>query len=305
VFFRIGNFKTLVKVENKELKAMISLLDDPDTEIIDVVSSNLMKQGSSVIPELERAWESTLNEMVQERLENVIQHIQFNSSKENLKRWLSQGADYILDGAVYLAQFQFPDLQVKTVEKEIDKIKKDIWLEINNNLTALEKVKILNYIIFEIYKFKRNTANFYSPQNSYINLVLETRRGNPISLAIVYLAVAQKLNLPIYGVNLPKNFILAYKDEYRQSDSPDETEDILFYINPYNKGSVLGKREIDYFIHQQQLEPRKEYYVPCTNSDIIVRLINNMVLSYEKLDFKDKIERLKELLNLVEKFPST
>lgn len=291
-------------MENKELKAMISLLDDPDSEIIDVVSSNLMKQGTSVIPELEKAWETSLNEMVQERLENVIQHIQFNSSKENLKRWLSQGSDYILEGAVYLAQFQFPELQFHTVEKEIEKIKKDIWLEINNNLTALEKVKILNYIIFEIYKFKRNTANFYSPQNSYINLVLETRRGNPISLAIVYLAVAQKLNLPIYGVNLPKNFILAYKDEYRHSDSEDEREDILFYINPYNKGSVLGKREIDYFIHQQQIEPRKEYYVPCTNIDIIIRLINNMILSYEKLDFKDKIERLKELLNLIEKFPS-
>ncbi|NJK87893.1 MAG: hypothetical protein HC906_19945 [Bacteroidales bacterium] len=152
--------------------------------------------------------------------------------------------------------------------------------------------------------FKRNTANFYSPQNSYINLVLETKRGNPISLAIVYLAVAQKLNLPIYGVNLPKNFILAYKDEFRQTDSDDETEDILFYINPYNKGSVLGKREIDYFIQQQQLEPRKEYYVPCSNVDIIIRLINNMILSYEKLEFTDKIERLKELLELIEKSPS-
>lgn len=289
-------------MESKELKAMISLLDDSDTEVIHAISSNLMKQGTSVIPELERAWELTLNETVQERLESVIQNIQFNSSKENLKRWLTDGAEYILEGAVYLAQFQFPDLQVKTIDKEIEKIKKDIWLEINNNLTALEKVKILNYIIFEIYKFKRNTANFYSPQNSYINLVLETRRGNPISLAIVYLAVAQKLNLPIYGVNLPKNFILAYKDEYRQSDSADETEDILFYINPYNKGSVLGKREIDYFINQQQLEPRNEYYVPCSSAEIIIRLINNLILSYEKLDFKDKIIKLKELLDLVEKF---
>ena len=117
-------------------------------------------------------------------------------------------------------------------------------------------------------------------------------------MAIIYMAVAYKLNLPIYGVNLPKNFILAYKDEYRQHDSEDETEDILFYINPYNKGAVLGKREIDYFIEQQQLKQEKSYYTPCTNQEIIVRLINNLILSYEKLGFRDKISRLKELLGI-------
>jgi regulator of sirC expression with transglutaminase-like and TPR domain len=133
--------------------------------------------------------------------------------------------------------------------------------------------------------------------------VLETKRGNPVSLAIVYLAVANKLNIPIYGVNLPKNFILAYKDEYRQYDSEDESEDILFYINPYNKGAILGKREIDYFIQQQQLEAKREYFMPCTNKDIIIRLINNLILSYRKLQFIDKIEKLNQLLEIFENSP--
>ncbi|MBN2612745.1 MAG: transglutaminase family protein [Bacteroidales bacterium] len=285
-------------IDIKELKALISLLDDSDNEVINVVSSNLLNQGPEAIPELEKAWETTLNEQLQERLENVIQKIQFTHAKKNLQNWVRSGAENILEGAVYLAQFQFPELSFEAQDKEIEKIRKDVWLEINNNLTALEKIKVINYIIFEIHKFKRNSTNFYSPQNSFINQVLETKRGNPISLAIVYLAVAQKLNLPIYGVNLPKNFILAYKDEYRQHDSEDEKEDILFYINPYNKGAVLGRREIDYFIKQQQLEQRQEYYVPCSNSDIMVRLINNLILSYKKLDFTEKIERLQELLGI-------
>ena len=285
-------------IDVKELKALISLLDDSDNEVVSMVSSNLLDKGPEAIPELEKAWETTLNEQLQERLENVIQKIQFTNAKKNLKEWIDTGANYILEGAIYLSQFQFPDITVELFDKEIEKIKQDVWLEINNNLTALEKIKIINYIIFEIHKFKRNSTNFYSPQNSYINQVLETKRGNPISLAIIYLSVAHKLNLPIYGVNLPKNFILAYKDELRQYDSEDETEDILFYINPYNKGAVLGKREIDYFIQQQQLEPRKEFYVPCSNNDIIIRLVNNLILSYKKLDFTDKIEKLEELLTL-------
>ncbi len=287
-----------MNLDIKELKALITLLDDSDDEIVSIASSNLMNQGPAAIPELEKAWETTLNETLQERLESVIQNIQFNEAKQNLRIWNDSGAEHILEGATYLAKFQFPEITFESVDKEIDKIKQDVWLELNNNLTALEKIKIINYIIFEIHKFRRNSTNFYSPQNSYINQVLETKRGNPISLAIIYLAVANKLNIPIYGVNLPKNFILAYKDEYRQYDSEDETEDILFYINPYNKGAVLGKREIDYFIQQQQMEAKKEYFVPCTNKDIIVRLINNLILSYRKLQFTDKIEKLNELLGI-------
>jgi len=129
---------------------------------------------------------------------------------------------------------------------------------------------------------------------------MESRKGNPISLSIIYLSVAWKLGLPIYGVNLPKNFILAYKDEFRQHDSIDESEDILFYINPYNRGAVLGRKEIDYFITQQQIKSHPSFYVPCTNIDIITRLINNLILSFEKLGYAQKIIRMKELLRILE-----
>jgi len=283
-------------MDKSKIDALIALLDDPDIEVLNVVTDNLLREGIEIIPQLEKAWETTLDEKLQERLENVIHNIQFETTKKNLNKWSKSGAKYILEGAVYLSQFQFPEVSLVKVDAEVEKIKNDIWLEINNNLTALEKVKILNYVIFELHKFTRNTSNFYSPQNSYINQVIESKKGNPISLAIVYMAIAQKLGLPIYGVNLPKNFILAYKDELRGTDSSNDATDILFYINPYNKGAVLGRKEIEYFIQQQKLAIDKTYYTPCTNKDIVIRLINNLVLSYEKLGFNDKIERLKEIL---------
>jgi len=286
-------------VKNQEIKALINLLDDPDNEVINVVSDNLLKKGVNIIPLLEKAWESTLNELLQERLENVIQTIQFDITKNKLEKWCSTGYDNILEGAYNLALFQFPEIDFNMIDEEIENIRKDVWLEINNNLTALEKVKILNYVIFDLHKYSKNTSNFYSPQNSYINQVMETKKGDPISLAIIYMSVAYKLGLPIYGVNLPINFILAYKDEYRQYDSKDETEDILFYINPYNKGVVLGKREIDYFLAQQKLKHNRSYYVPCTNIDIILRLINNLIMAYEKVGFTDKINKLKELIRII------
>lgn len=279
--------------------AMISLLDDTDNEVINTVTGNLLQQGTEVIPELEKAWEGTPSEMIQARLENLIQEIQFKSVKIDLSSWVKTGAEYVLEGAFHVARFQFPDITITKMNEQIESIRKDVWLELNSNLTALEKVKILNYIIFDLHKFSRNNADFYSPQNSYINQVFETKKGNPISLSIIYLSVAWRLGLPIYGVNLPKNFILAYKDEFRQRDSIDESEDILFYINPYNRGAVLGRREIDYFITQQQIKSHPSFYVPCSNIDIIVRLINNLILSYEKLGYTQKIMRMKELLSVV------
>jgi regulator of sirC expression with transglutaminase-like and TPR domain len=287
-------------MDRREIQAMISLLDDSDNEVINTVTGNLLKQGTDVIPELEKAWEGTPSEKLQVRLENLIQEIQFNGLKNDLNRWVKTGAEYILEGAFYIARFQFPEISMSRLNEQIESIRKDVWIEINNNLTALEKVKILNYIIFDLHKFSRNNTDFYSPQNSYINQVFETRKGNPISLSIIYLSVAWKLGLPIYGVNLPKNFILAYKDEFRNHDAADESEDILFYINPYNKGAVLGRREIDYFITQQQLKPHPSFYVPCSNIDIIVRLINNLILSFEKLGYAQKITRMKELLRVIE-----
>ncbi len=287
-------------MDKREILAMISLLDDTDIEVINTVTGNLVKQGPEVIPELEKAWEGSPNEKIQTRLENLIQEIQFNGVKIDLERWIRTGAEYVLEGAFHVARFQFPDISIGKLNEQVESIRKDVWIEINSNLTALEKVKILNYIIYDLHKFSRNNDDFYAPQNSFINQVFESKKGNPISLAIVYLAVASKLELPIYGVNLPKNFILAYKDEFRHRDAADESEDILFYINPYNKGAVLGRREIDYFVSQQQLKPHPSFYVPCSNTDIVARLINNLILSFEKLGQVEKITRMKELLRVVE-----
>lgn len=281
---------------SQEIGTLISLLEDNDAEVLDVVKDELLKQGAPILPQLEKAWETASDLKLQERLENIIHHIQFSSAKNRLMNWVSEGAKDLLLGATYVAQFQYPGADYYKLNKSIEIISKDIYLSENRSLSAIEKVKLLNYVIYELNHFSRNTSNFYSPQNSFINQVLETRKGNPISLGIVYLIIAQKLKLPIYGVNLPKSFILAYMNEYRHYESPDITNDILFYINPYNKGTVLNKREIDHFIAQQKLSPQLDFYSPCDNKSIIMRMLTNLIIAYQKLGYTDKIKLLEEIL---------
>jgi len=286
-------------MNKQELKAILTLLEDPDKEIFEAVYQSLMDKGVDIVPDLEKAWEFSGNELIQDKLENIIQKIQLNFVHTLLSNWIRDGATDLLDGAYIVAKYQYPDLGLFEIQNPIEKIKHDAWLEINENLTALEKVRILNHIIFDNHKFIANTTNYYSPQNSYINQVILSKKGNPISLGILYASIAQKLGLPIYGVNLPKNFVLAYKDEFNEFINPEsKSENILFYINPFNKGAVLGRKEIDFFLKQQNITPDELFYQPCSNVEVIQRLLLNLIYSYEKLGYEPKIKELQTLLKI-------
>jgi regulator of sirC expression with transglutaminase-like and TPR domain len=282
-------------VKDKEIQALINLLEDPDERVNKAVSEKIREKGTEIIPSLEKVWETSMNQYLQQKIEELIQDIQFNFIKSELTQWVISGGENLLFGAFLVAKYQYPDLYFSEIEQQIDTMKREVWLELHDNLTALEKVRVINHILFAVNKFSRNTSNFYSPRNSYINQVLETRKGNPISLSIIYAAIARKLNLPIFGVNLPMNYVLAYLDpEYE-----DDPNGILFYINPYNRGTVLSKRDIDSFLQQQKLEPRDEYYTPCTNATTIERVLRNLLFSYEKLGYTDKTREINTLLKIL------
>ena len=286
----------MVKNE-KEIEALINLLDDPNEDVFRMVEENLLQQGTDIIPALEEAWESSPDKFYQERLEDMIHQIQFNSTELQFSRWIREGSNDLLEGIFLVARFQFPELSFAEIHDPVEQLKKDVWIELNDNLTALEKVKILNHIIFKIHKFSENSSNFYDPNNSYINKVLESKTGNPISLGILYTVIGQKLGLPIYGVNLPKNFILAYKDSADLYETGDE--DILFYINPFKSGAVLGRREIDYFLKQHKIKPQKKFYIPCSNLEIIARVLNNLLHAYEKENNQIKINQIEKIISIL------
>jgi regulator of sirC expression with transglutaminase-like and TPR domain len=284
----------------EEIQALLQLLDDPNAEVNQTVTTRILEQGPIILPDLEAAWEGSMDPTHQERIINLIQEIQTQYNHNQLQKWVRTGQNDLLKGVFLISRYQYPDLEMKELEISLDRIIKDIWLELNNNLTALEKVRILNHIIYDVHGFTKNTKNFYSPQNSFINQVLETGKGNPISLAVIYSIIAQRLNLPIFGVNLPKNFILAYKDELVVGSGFDEVaEDILFYINPYNRGAVLGKREIEYFLKQQKIEPQESHFRPCSNLEMIARILHNLINAYHKSGYREKADLYEGVLKMI------
>ena len=284
-------------MDSKQFELMLTLLEDPDKKVYEAVSKNLMDQGIDIVPKLEKAWEVMPHEKTQEKIETIIHNIQFESTKKSLRIWRDSEKKDLLEGAYYIARYQYPELSYEELDRKIEGIKKEVWLELNNNLTALEKCRIINHFMFQKHRYSRNLSNYHSPQNSYINIVIETKKGNPITLSIIYAAIAQRLELPVFGVNLPRNLILAYKDEF---GILYENNDVLFYINPYNKGTVLSRKEIDYYLKHQKIDPLEIYYSPCSNIEVIIKLINELGASYEKLGYHDKASQLQEFITILQ-----
>ncbi len=283
---------------DSKIKALIHLLEDPDSRIYDSISHNLMDLGPDIIPELEEAWEQSTDTLKQRRLENLIQEIQSLTVLKSMNSWI-EDSQSLVKGAFLVAKYQYPDLNFQDLDKKIANISKDAWLELNKNLTALENTRVLNTIFFKNLKFGGNVTNFYAPQNNFLNLVLETKKGNPISLGILYSIIANRLGLPVYGINLPKNFLLAYIDPYASEGMAPYTEDqVLFYINPFRKGAVLNKSDIENFLRTQKTEIKESYFVPNSNQEIIKNLIKNIVGSYQSLGYEDKVKRYQALLDI-------
>lgn len=283
---------------NKELSALINLLDEPDEKVYSHIRNKIFSFGTEAIHILEKAWENSFDRLVQERIENIIREMQQDNLQFEFTNWVNFGSSDLLKGFMLVSKTQYPELDQENTIIRIEQMKMDAWLELNDNLTALENVRVLNHIFYHIHNFDGNKINLYAPQNLYINTLLETRKGSPLTLGMLYMIIAQRLNIPVYGVNLPQHFILAYLTEMNIVH-PSENN-ILFYINPFNRGAVFTKREIDLFIRQLKVKSDKSFFVPCTNIDIIRRLISNLVYSYNQLGYPEKIKDLENLLKIID-----
>ncbi len=283
----------------KELSALVRLLDEPNDQVYSKIKEQIFLYGELAITALEDAWENSFDNTIQQRSLDLIHEIQFENTFVELNQWSHFQFNDLLKGYLIVSKYNYPDLDEDKLSKQTAKIIQDVWLEINNNLTGLEKIKVINHVFFDLFKFRNNKQNFYAPENFFLNNLLESKIGNPISLGILYLVICQQLKISIHGVNLPNHFVLAYVDEITTLNKNVEKGDVLFYLNPFNRGKVFTKNEIDLFIRQMKIKAQDLYYLPCDNRQIIIRLIEDMIVAYTKLGYKDKIAELVRLLDAV------
>lgn len=287
--------------DSTNIEALIHLIDDPDENIYQHVRDRLLQYGPDAIPYLEDSWsDKDFGLIFLNRVEQLIHDIQFEHTKLQLSLWQTGEKD-LLEGTIVIAKYQYPGIHEEHIWEFIETIRKDIWIELSQKQTAFEKIRIFNKIFFGKYNFHGDSKDFHSPTNSYINTVIESRKGNPLSLSIIYSVIAQSLGMPVYGVNLPNHFILAYIDEdgINQFTKAENNNGVLFYINPFSKGSLFDENEIHDFLKNLNLPASREYFEPCSNTSIIRRMLTNLISAFQQAGNAERVRELTELRDLL------
>lgn len=286
--------------DSKEVHALIQLLDDEDNEVFKHVYNKLISLGSEIIPDLEQAWASELNPLAHERLEDIIHKIQFDALEAEWEEWLFLDQPDLLTGAFLIAKYHYPDIHLEDIQKKLQKIKQSIWLELNYNQTPLEQIQIFNQVFYNYHNFKGSqTSEDY--QDFCINNVLDTKKGNSIIVGIIYQVLAQELNLPVYGVPLVRHYILAFcKKNIVDFFSEQSLErEVMFYINPINRGSIFSRNEIKDYLDKMKVDHDPKNFMPANNNSIIKELITYLIDIYNHQNREDRVKELKRLYQLL------
>ena len=269
--------------ETREISALFHLIDDPDVEVFTTVSDKIISMGARIIPNLELLWETTPDERVQERIELLIHRLHYCDLTLEFKRWKSLPEPDLLSGALLVAKFRYPELNLEAVFQEVEKMRRNIWLELNNYLTPLEQTNVLTTILYNYYQLKGNEINYLEPDEFLVNKVIEARKGNSISTGILYLVMCDLLDIPIRMVNIPRQFILAYYDvdpsqwhQLPKNPSPC----IQFYIDPAS-GQVFTHKDVESYFRRISVPPTPSYFRPLSNIRIIQLLLEEFSKCYE------------------------
>ena len=280
------------KKEIEKVKALLKLLDEPDQIVYEGICESIAAYGIDVIPLLQDLLENTFDLVIQNRIKTLLHQIHFNSLYSELYNWVTLDSRDLLKGYLILTKYIIPSLDAEKVSAQLKGLEREIWIELNGNLTALEEIKVINKILFGTYDFTPMTVLPAHPEKFALNYLLELQRGHPQVLAALYAGIAQRLDLPLYMVNLPDVMVLAYVEN---SDEKKLLKDrgVLFYINPASKGSVFTCNEISFYLKENKVKDDITYYQPCGNI-FMLKIIGKEIAEYYGLlsDFKRKAEVL-------------
>ena len=284
-----------------DIHALIQLLEDPDEVIFNTVRDAITEKGEEVLHTLEDHFIiGSGDPLALQRLSEIIANIQYKTTYVSIKEW-QNGEQELLEGMLILNKYYQRNVPSEEITYLFSRLRQDIWLELNERLTALETVNVVNHILFKLCGYTSVSGEIQNAPHSLFD-VLNTKTGTSLSIGTLYLLLARSLDLPIYGVNLPGHFLLCYVEQmpdWLLPEGESNTEEILFYINPAAGGSILDREEIEQFISSQHLPLDQRFFDPCSNSDVVTRNINALSHHYISQNNADKVRELQVLLSVL------
>jgi regulator of sirC expression with transglutaminase-like and TPR domain len=283
-----------------EISALFKLIDDPDEEVFNTIADRLLNYGTPIIPDLEHLWENTLDEATLERIEIMIYKLRLQDLKEAFIEWKSKPDPSLFEGALLVTKFQFPELAIDSLRHQMEKIRRNIWLELNNYLTPLEQANVIRNILFSYYQIKGVEVNYEKPEEFLISAPLQSKKGNAIANTLLYAELCQQLEIQAQFINIPKQCIIAFyaSDWDPEEIVPNPQEFIQFYVEG-TTGNAFSQKDLDQYMIRSNIEPKNSYYKTLSNVKIIkkhllefAKCFNSPTLQYKQKDLTDLADLL-------------
>ena len=285
--------------QTKEISALLTLIDDPDEEVFGAVSNKILDFGRTIIPNLEHLWETTPDEQTQERIELIIHRLHYTDLTEDFRQWSLAGHHDLLVGSLLVSKFQYPDLTTSAVLLEVEKIRRNIWLELNNYLTPLEQIRIVTGILYSYYSLKGTEIAYTDINEFLIHKLLESKRGNQLSNGILYLILCELLDLPVKAIGVPKQFVLAYFKPGYSNEASDYLSKIEFFIDP-TSGMAFTQKDVENYFKRISVPPADAYFKPLSNKKVIQYLLEEASKCFDNEKNAYKKNELMELAKLLD-----
>lgn len=287
---------------------MIYLLDDSDERVASEISKQLENMGLKVKPFLEDYAKKCENLVVYDKINKIICNIDFQNYYDQFKAWIESPEQDLLEALFLLDSVIVSDNRERTLGR-FNKIKVDVWLAINQYMTSFEIIKSINYVLLEKYKFQEPTENQMSTVNSSLSRVLWYRKATQTFYTCLYLIIAKKLKLPIVGISLPNQIVLGYlkDDDWQMTEKfnpeeeiyPKRDNEILFYFNPIKQEAIYSVEMVKQFLENQYIPLEEKYFKACGHTEIIMKIIDDLIIGYNVTRNHTKITILKKIHSLL------
>lgn len=291
------------KLNEAELRALVSLIDEEDKEIFNHVHNKILDEGYSALPILNEALLLSKDIIAKERIDDLLEQIKYNHLLYEITNWKNTESKDLIDACIILARYAYPEISDEDVRIRIDEILRKIKEELKTaEPTRVETIKVLNKVILSDFQFKGNIKNYSGLNNSFINKVVEDKVGNPIMLCIIYLIAAKEFNIPLIGINSPGHFVLAYINPLLDVKSAEKKElmsNVLFYISPFYEGAVIQPSDFDKLLKSFNFSENDRLTLPADNADIIKRVLNNIIYAVDQAGEHEKAKHLLEILERI------
>jgi regulator of sirC expression with transglutaminase-like and TPR domain len=269
--------------ENQKV-ALIKLLADEDPAVYRAVRARILSTNDN-------SWLRphclSPDPLLRRRVQEIVDHLARQSTDDQFLAFcLNQGEDLdIEEGAWLLALTRYPEINVAAYRALLDSYAGDLLPLIDTARPGRKSLMTLNRYLFRQLGFAGNESDYYNPDNSYLNRVVDRRTGNPISLCLVYLCLTRRLNIPVTGIAMPGHFICRFQ-------SLTDT----VYVDAFNRGRFMTKADCLRYLRQSNFGTDEVHLSPASPRRLLLRICSNLHQVYNRLKLKDEAARLQRYL---------